>query len=211
MFVSHVFLSCSVLFVLNQYRSIKSLFFAVLPLTFLGFLENSFCLRLQIVEWGGNSIKSAEKKSKKLPISRPRRRIHFTCKLRAGDGKGNESIASVVCCFVFGPFRNVMRKWIIKALMFISFPYMKNLFSSKQAVENAAYKDNATAHGSSSMIMENALIIDECFVSSTGFRSALSSNMHYRVLRSQSPDTLATADDSVQDSLFRLNWKWHSI
>lgn len=49
----------------------------------------------------GNSIKSAEKKSKKLPISRPRRRIHFTCKLRAGDGKGNESIASVVCCFRF--------------------------------------------------------------------------------------------------------------
>lgn len=53
--------------------------------------------------------------------------------------------------------------------MFISFACtrLKRIrnFTPKQAVENACFiEDNLAAHGSSSMIMENALIIDECFV-----------------------------------------------
>lgn len=49
------------------------------------------------------------------------------------------------------------------------------------------HKDNATAHGSSGMIMENALIIDECFVSSMGFRMILS---QLESARSDSPAPL---------------------
>lgn len=53
--------------------------------------------------------------------------------------------------------------------MFISHTFKNRFLSSKQTVENALKTNEEAkqqqAHGSSSMIMENALIIDECFVS----------------------------------------------
>lgn len=82
--------------------------------------------------------------------------------IKSGDGKATSS--------VFRPIQ-VMRKWIIKTLMFISIPLQHSeqkrnpIFTHKQTMENAALKTKQQAHGSSSTIIENALIIDECFLS----------------------------------------------
>lgn len=116
--------------------------------------------------------------------------------MKSGDGKAelsSSSAAAAVCAvFFFGPFTsneemNHKKRSDVYIIPLHQAARREN-FSTKQTVEKcfAFNRDNLTAHGSSSMIMGNALIIDECFVfrfkgfpSGLSLQSALEAGRHW--------------------------------